>query len=144
MTLTLSPREKQVLSLLIDRPASHKVTAREMGISVGTLKFYMTNLLLKTGHQSRTALLAHIVRELSSDIERELLCELSFLRADQRKPPAVRPVQEIPTTSRGDPYPWSGRTRAPSCQRSISASGRKPLLLGMATGARSAGRSEDE
>lgn len=53
---TLSPREHQVV-MLIGRGLCNKEIARELGLSVGTVKLHVHNILQKTGARNRYAVL---------------------------------------------------------------------------------------
>jgi len=52
----LSPRERQV-AMLIGRGLCNKEIARELGLSVGTVKLHVHNILKKTGARNRCAVL---------------------------------------------------------------------------------------
>ena len=54
--LCLSPREHQV-AMLIGRGLCNKEIARELGLSVGTVKLHVHNILRKTGARNRYAVL---------------------------------------------------------------------------------------
>ena len=49
----LSPREHEV-ALLIGRGLPNKEIARELGLSVGTVKLHVHKIFLKLGHESGT------------------------------------------------------------------------------------------
>lgn len=53
----LTPRESEVARGLA-RGLSNKVIARQLGLSVGTVKDYVHRILTKTGHTSRASLAA--------------------------------------------------------------------------------------
>lgn len=53
----LTPREREVAQSLA-RGMSNKVIARQLGLSVGTVKDYVHRILTKTGHTSRASLAA--------------------------------------------------------------------------------------
>jgi DNA-binding NarL/FixJ family response regulator len=48
----LSPREQQI-ALLISRGLSNKDIARELGLSLGTVKIHVHNIFQKLGEKSR-------------------------------------------------------------------------------------------
>jgi len=54
--LCLSPREHQV-AMLIGRGLCNKEIARELGLSVGTVKIHVHKILQKTGARNRCAVL---------------------------------------------------------------------------------------
>lgn len=51
----LTCREEEIVSLLI-RGSSNKQISAELGISISTVKFHLSNLMRKFGCQSRTGL----------------------------------------------------------------------------------------
>ena len=60
----LSPRESEV-ALLIGRGLSNKEVARELGLSAGTVKCHVHNILQKLGETRRYSLIAQL-REVPS------------------------------------------------------------------------------
>jgi DNA-binding CsgD family transcriptional regulator len=58
----LSPREREVLALLLDG-ASNKAIARALGISVRTAKFHVAAVLAKLGARNRAEAVAMALRE---------------------------------------------------------------------------------
>jgi DNA-binding NarL/FixJ family response regulator len=54
----LSPRERGV-ALLIAGGLSNKDIARELGVSLGTVKVHVHNILRKLGETSRNSLIIH-------------------------------------------------------------------------------------
>lgn len=56
-----TPREKEV-ALLVDAGMSNKEIARRLGLSVGTVKLHVHNILCKAGVRSRYGLMAHEAR----------------------------------------------------------------------------------
>ena len=48
----LSPRERQI-ALLVSRGFSNKDIARELGLSLGTVKIHVHNIFVKLGEKSR-------------------------------------------------------------------------------------------
>ncbi len=57
----LSPRQRQI-ALLVASGAANKEIARELQISIKTVKNTLTNVFEKTGARSRTELAVSIVR----------------------------------------------------------------------------------
>ena len=55
----LSPRERAV-ALLIAGGLSNKDIARELGLSLGTVKNHVHNILQKLGETSRNSLIMHL------------------------------------------------------------------------------------
>jgi len=55
----LSPREREV-ALLIGRGLSNKEIARALGLSAGTVKCHVHNILQKIGETRRYRLIAHL------------------------------------------------------------------------------------
>ena len=55
----LSPREREV-ALLIGRGLSNKEVARALGLSAGTVKCHVHNILQKLGETRRYRLIAHL------------------------------------------------------------------------------------
>ena len=55
----LSAREREV-ALLIGRGLSNKEVARELGLSLGTVKTHVHNILQKLGAPHRYSLIAHL------------------------------------------------------------------------------------
>ena len=55
----LSPRESEV-AILIGRGLSNKEVARELGLSTGTVKCHVHNILLKLGETRRYSLIAQL------------------------------------------------------------------------------------
>ena len=59
--IPLTPREQEVLALLVEG-ASNKMIARRLGISVHTAKFHVSSLLDKLDAVGRTDAVAHAAR----------------------------------------------------------------------------------
>jgi DNA-binding NarL/FixJ family response regulator len=57
----LSPRERAV-ALLIAGRLSNKDIARELGLSLGTVKVHVHNILRKLGVKNRNSLIIHLGR----------------------------------------------------------------------------------
>jgi len=53
----LTPREQQVMSLLLSRGSSNKQIGQSLGISESTVKIHMSSLLKKYCAQTRTQLM---------------------------------------------------------------------------------------
>jgi DNA-binding CsgD family transcriptional regulator len=60
-TVLLTPREREITTLLATG-ASNKEIARELAISIKTVKNTLTKVFNKTGTRSRTELAVHLVR----------------------------------------------------------------------------------
>jgi DNA-binding NarL/FixJ family response regulator len=58
----LSPRERQVLELLVDG-APNKAIARALGISISTVKFHLAAVFEKLGARTRSEVVAVALRE---------------------------------------------------------------------------------
>lgn len=58
--LKLTPREKQIVELLLQRGCSNKVMARSLNIGESTVKLHMGNILKKVGARNRTQLTVFI------------------------------------------------------------------------------------
>ena len=54
--ISLTPRQRQILSLVKDRGASNKIIAKTLNISESTVKLHMSAIFKKYGVQSRTQL----------------------------------------------------------------------------------------
>ena len=54
--ITLTPRQQQILDLIVDRGASNKLIARMLNISESTVKLHMTQILKKHSLTNRTQL----------------------------------------------------------------------------------------
>jgi DNA-binding CsgD family transcriptional regulator len=61
LEVTLTPREAEVLALLAEG-ASNKTIARQLGISLHTAKFHVSQLLNKLDASGRTDAVAHAAR----------------------------------------------------------------------------------
>lgn len=59
--IVLTPREREITSLLATG-ASNKAIARELAISIKTVKNTLTKVFEKTSTRSRTELAVHLVR----------------------------------------------------------------------------------
>ena len=55
--IKLTPREKEILNLLVSRGCSNKVMARMLDLSESTIKLHMGNLLRKYGAKTRAQLI---------------------------------------------------------------------------------------
>ena len=55
--IRLTPREQQVLEILVERGATNKQIARSMRIVESTVKLHMTRILKKYGAKNRTQLM---------------------------------------------------------------------------------------
>jgi DNA-binding CsgD family transcriptional regulator len=70
-----TPREQQVLNLLIEGIVSTKDLSRALGIAPGTVKVHVHSICLKTGTNNKTAIVARLLREQH---EEELPPEFNF------------------------------------------------------------------
>ena len=59
--IRLTPREQQILNLLVTRGCSNKVLAKTLGLSESTIKLHMKNLLKKYNVRSRTQLVVFVL-----------------------------------------------------------------------------------
>lgn len=65
-SITLTPRERQILSLIQDRGVSNKVIAKILSISESTVKLHVGKVLKKYGCKNRTQLALFLQRHLIS------------------------------------------------------------------------------
>jgi len=61
-TIVLSPREQEVLELLVTEAAANKDIARVLGISEETVKRHLVNIMNKTGWGTRLELAVYTLQ----------------------------------------------------------------------------------
>ena len=62
--IKLTPRETEVLNLLMTRGCSNKVIAKLMDLSESTIKLHMGNILHKYGARNRTQLVVFVQQSI--------------------------------------------------------------------------------
>jgi DNA-binding NarL/FixJ family response regulator len=57
MLTNLSPREREIVQVLVERQCSNKHLARTLGLTEGTIKLHLHNIYTKLGIMSRAQLI---------------------------------------------------------------------------------------
>ena len=68
MDITLTPRQQEILNLLLKTGASNKHLARTLNISESTVKLHITHIIRKYNVRSRLQLITFCQKELTSHL----------------------------------------------------------------------------